>query len=1287
MKQIRKRVNKTRLKIGFLALFLLVGALIATTIHNIVNAATLADLNPDAWHMELIFFDSTVNGGREPLTEIDWQIADSTISETQMRVIKYQINYSNPDAQSSYAPGELEIRVPNLISGPESSHNGANLAYDIALSADSSATSGTSDWWYKYENDRSIIVFTNKTNIDEHTAVEGSIQVTYGVTSNKESREQYQDSCTHTLAKNLQAVMNGNVETNTISFNYSRVYNHPWDQTQYTINKTATKISSYDHLPDNAEDYTWVRYKVTASNNGYLSSDTSTSRSSMWMHTVAQGITVGLEYFSLIDNFPSDVVVYDQNGSLLEKDSDGNVSLGNSLCVRKQYTCEYVFYAGYPEDIYNEESNNYQFTNTAYLNGKYANENEARNVAQSSKDINLLNFKFTYGGGANYLAKRKGQTAAFYYQDLKSNSKCKTLWFNDFAVSYPGSTYTARIGDDILYYTTPDGSYARIPDENYYFKEIDLPSLVNTNGDTIQAGKYTYELYVRKEGETNYQLQKSGTNNTPHSFDSIVFSASDKIVAWYIDFKDLTEGLGTISVKTYVYIGLNNIEEAGTLYNFNYLRVLVNGEDINVGSIDNYDSLVTKDEIATYDYNTYGKYLHRSTAEANWEYHSIGRITKYVSALIDSKTKPVFSTEDEYFRGSYYIRAALRNSVSGEFNDLGLTLEQFGENDFKSEFVLYDLLPYGSEPDFTNDEVIASAGTYSSDKSYFDRFVDSEGKQYFSNYDAYKQYLREHTTVEVTKNWHGTGRYRIKVHIDFSERPFANYGYEYSCFSYVIKYKVSYDSYEENGDIYTHRVYTYMTAGTTNTDPEHSNRITDDSGVVDEEEADLNDNGTLDENVSYADLTIFLLSATSSKQDLQTSVKTGTSGTYETEPTEGGHGEDYTYKVRVRTGASRVTNVILYSNLEQSHEGNPHWEGSFTGVDTSFAEGRKDYYGNPISVKVYYSENADATSMSTDDSWQEYDPEMTDKTKVRSVAFKILDQDGNPAILAQSAYLYVLITMRAPEDENIAALAYNRSFSEWNAIDNLTGELIHNITGVESNIVTVALDATFDINVKTNWDDYEDYYGVRPDTVTYTLYKDDEPVETKEMNVADGEDEVVFENIPTLEQDHYTVRQENIDEYSVDTQRDVSTLDYTFNNSITRDEPTFDITITTDWDDYENAYGIRPDTVTYTLYKDDEPVETIEMNVAEGENEIAFENIPELEREHYTVKQDDINEYTTDFEYDEDSNTYSFVNKIERGEPTNETPKTFDNIKFVIFGGGILVSTTMLGAYIAGKRR
>ena len=152
-------------------------------------------------------------------------------------------------------------------------------------------------------------------------------------------------------------------------------------------------------------------------------------------------------------------------------------------------------------------------------------------------------------------------------------------------------------------------------------------------------------------------------------------------------------------------------------------------------------------------------------------------------------------------------------------------------------------------------------------------------------------------------------------------------------------------------------------------------------------------------------------------------------------------------------------------------------------------------------MKVYWSEKSDAGSLKSDDSWKAYDETTTDKTKVRSVAFEFLDDDDNPALLAQDYYTYVLVKMKAPTDEDVTTIAYNNSHSEWNAIDNLTGEMIYNITGIESNTVLVLLSEKYDLTVQKNWVDYDDYYEIRPDSISINLLKDGKVIDTKTLDI------------------------------------------------------------------------------------------------------------------------------------------------------------------------------------------
>ena len=58
------------------------------------------------------------------------------------------------------------------------------------------------------------------------------------------------------------------LNTNSINFNYERTYTHPWVKAQYTITETAAEFKdSPDLLPEDYEDYYWVRYSFSTNLN------------------------------------------------------------------------------------------------------------------------------------------------------------------------------------------------------------------------------------------------------------------------------------------------------------------------------------------------------------------------------------------------------------------------------------------------------------------------------------------------------------------------------------------------------------------------------------------------------------------------------------------------------------------------------------------------------------------------------------------------------------------------------------------------------------------------------------------------------------------------------------------------------------------------------------------------------------------------------------------------------------------------------------------------------------
>lgn len=68
----------------------------------------------DNWELSTVFYDSTVDNGKTPLTSIDWDASDGSYKEGTPRVITVQINYKNTNAVTTYQPGNLEISIPNL---------------------------------------------------------------------------------------------------------------------------------------------------------------------------------------------------------------------------------------------------------------------------------------------------------------------------------------------------------------------------------------------------------------------------------------------------------------------------------------------------------------------------------------------------------------------------------------------------------------------------------------------------------------------------------------------------------------------------------------------------------------------------------------------------------------------------------------------------------------------------------------------------------------------------------------------------------------------------------------------------------------------------------------------------------------------------------------------------------------------------------------------------------------------------------------------------------------------
>ena len=291
-----------------------------------------------------------------------------------------------------------------------------------------------------------------------------------------------------------------------------------------------------------------------------------------------------------------------------------------------------------------------------------------------------------------------------------------------------------------------------------------------------------------------------------------------------------------------------------------------------------------------------------------------------------------------------------------------------------------------------------------------------------------------------------------------------------------------------------------------------------------------------------------ITSVVSTHQDVQTQVQT-VNDNFTVGKGSSPYNEEYTYKLRVRTGQNAATNMVIANNIEMAYRDKKFWQGEFKGIDASYIESKtwmvydpKDenansdgYVPKKIVVKPYYSTSPEETDLylteqttvtedgnevsktifKTDSDgnilkntiWKEY-TEDVDKGTVKSLAFELLDAEtGKPATIPANSLLYVLVKMQAPKDpyenddtidqskrplsKDIKTYAYNNCWTQWNPIDATFNTKVDFVTGIHSNIVRVALPYTVEDETVINLSFIKAIDGTKEAFDKMNLNKDD----------------------------------------------------------------------------------------------------------------------------------------------------------------------------------------------------
>jgi len=1084
------------------------------------------EIELDNWEISTVFYDSTVDNGNTPLTEINWDIDTTDYKHSETRVITVQINYKNTNTMNNYAPGEVKIKIPNIAYQLASyqqyvTNDGKLTLNDVNVSANDTNHVGY-DWDFDYEStnapkvktigvSQDNLVFKNAISFEKNSNFEGAIQISYTLESHKEDEwylmpsEAVYDECEETSERAGKAslITNTNTvlaESNDFSFYYYRKYIHPWEKRPLELQKTAEVLQNVDNL-ELDDSYYWVKYYFIHKN----SFDSNSNNSSASNHYYPRN---GVYYkdIRVVDQFPEECIVYNVNGNLLEpNDEIGTYYLeynNSNDSVYKNGSHVFSVIVGYPKSIYNAENNNLEITNVASEYGKYARESNYTYFGDSSLTINLTDYKIAYPGALyNYVKKNKNGTNSMnpysmYYQNIISERAYNsTTWNMPVTAYYIGKPMTVVVGDDLLYYTNNNNEIERLGDNDYYFTDAVIPILANANSQKI-SNRYDYEVWVRKAGNSDYEIYKTGVYS---GYTTTSFSKDDKVVGWYIKIKDLHESLvpgvshpSYQNFKTTVVLSKKDIANTGQIYNVGYLQVYnqdSNGNLVlaNESNSSAYTELLATQHIAEYDINTYGKYLQRSYAIDGWKNYNAVNISNSINSVAQISEAKQDESRQVFF-GDYTIFASPQHSHSVTSTEFDNFYESYLDNDLNyiNGFSFSTLLPEGMYLDTNLDALYEKM--YPAYYSYDYKQIKTDDYDYTVIYDKtgrkltkaeIKELLKNHTEIEVEYNYDNTKRNKITVNVDISDNPLiyvhGTSGYSTdTCgkaygMALAIPYYIPYDSLEEHGEVWNVTTTSnYLYQNTT-----HNSTSSDEATLV------INDISGVHE-------------------DLSTMVQSIT-GAYDVGLVRTGVSSEYIYKLRARNGNNDVTNLVIYDSLEKyakdpnmefidASKGYNSWKGSFLGIDTSYAES-KGY-----TVRTYYSESDQPGNLNEDDSWQLYTDSM-DKTKVKSLAFEYLDSEGNPAVLPANSLTYVLIRMKSPNDEILKTLAYNGCWTEWNAIDSITGRPVDFITGINSNIVKVALPNSvepqdIDLEINKYWKDKNNSLGIRPETINIQVIPD-----------------------------------------------------------------------------------------------------------------------------------------------------------------------------------------------------
>lgn len=204
-------------------------------------------------------------------------------------------------------------------------------------------------------------------------------------------------------------------------------------------------------------------------------------------------------------------------------------------------------------------------------------------------------------------------------------------------------------------------------------------------------------------------------------------------------------------------------------------------------------------------------------------------------------------------------------------------------------------------------------------------------------------------------------------------------------------------------------------------------------------------------------------------QGIQKEVKTD-SNSYTKQQAVTNAGEDYSYKLKISSGQTRMANIILYDNLENNELDT--WKGEFKGIDMSVLEGLNV---DVSKFKIYYSINRNQSRDLETNGWILSSDYSGDISEVKSIAIDMQDY-----VLTPNQIGYIEVLMKAPEDNvklgSITKNQYFSSYKEYDEKDESQSNPLKETIDLPSNITSLS---------------FGKIIPTKELTITKTIYKED----------------------------------------------------------------------------------------------------------------------------------------------------------------------------------------------------